>query len=50
MDSNFPGGTARDLGRELAPFPEWWVVQGAPLSQGPQDSLAAVVETDLSTR
>lgn len=38
-EQKLPSGTARDLVRDLAPFQEWWVVQGTPFSQGPQDSL-----------
>lgn len=38
-EQKLPGGIARDLVRDLAPFQEWWVVQGTPFSEGPQDSL-----------
>lgn len=50
MNRNVAGGTARDLVRDLTPLQEWGVVQGTPLSRGPQDSRVPGVGTDFSTR
>lgn len=35
-EQKLPGGTARDLVRDLAPFQEWWVVQGTPFPKVPR--------------